>query len=125
MGLVIPETESYDLSRGSFGKVPDYIIKTLDKPSIGVGSRIKGTIRLGRILIKTGAWKKVSRYYAFRNRYRLGGLGVGGGIVYTITTGSQNPQQQARSFFFGSSRRCKCGQISYYNNRCRKCRRKR
>ena len=53
------------------GKFPDYLVKGLNKPSV-VGSKIRGIYQLGKILYKTGAYKKVGRYYGFRYRYKIG-----------------------------------------------------
>ncbi len=80
------------------GKVPDYLTKGFNKPSI-VGSKVKGAIRLGRILYKSGAWKKVGRYYGFKYRYRIAGAGAGIGIALS-TNPFLDPNQdgQTRSY---------------------------
>ncbi len=61
------------------GKFPDYLVKGLNKPGI-VSGKIKGAIGLGRILYKTGAWKRVGRYYGFKYRKKIG-VAVSGGVI--------------------------------------------
>ncbi len=79
MGLMIVD-DTQTLNRGLFGKIPDFLTKSLDKPGFGVGSKIKGAIGLGKILYKTGAYKKVGRYYGYRYR-KIIGAGVASGAI--------------------------------------------
>ena len=75
MGLMVIEV---DEGPHKVGKFPDYLTKSLGKPSF-IGGKIKGAYQLGKILYKTGAYKRVMRYYGYRNKYRIatGIIGVG------------------------------------------------
>ncbi len=89
------------------GKFPDYLTKGLKYPG---GGRVRGAIGLGRILFKTGAWKRVGRYYGFKYRKRIG-IGVTGGLIAGGLSsvfqgpGSQDGETQNNMVKFSSRRK--------------------
>ncbi len=94
MTVVYIEDDSFPKKLGKF---PDYLTKGLQKPSF-ISSKVRGVYQLGKILYKTGAWKKVMRYYAIKNRYRIGGVAVGGGVIGALSPfPTTNPYGQTRN----------------------------
>ncbi len=117
MTLVIPSTDENIISKGEKGRIPDFITRGLSKPSFGVGARIRGAYTLGKALYKSGAYKKVIRYYSYRNRYRIG-IGTGTGILASQFLAPPRKQLQARNRFQRYNRRKQ-------RKRCPPCRRRR
>ncbi len=85
--MIVDETEPL-LGRGEFGKVPDFISRQL-KYTPGIGGKIRGGIQLGKILFKSGAYKRVARYYGFKYRYRIGAGIATASISSFLTTPNQ------------------------------------
>lgn len=108
MTVVYVDTEDFPKK---IGKFPDYITKGLKKPSF-IGGKIRGAYQLGKVLYKAGALRKVGRYYGYK--YRIPIAGIGGGIIagsLWSTPDSQN--QQGRTNMVKSRAKRK------YYNRCR------
>ncbi len=99
------------------GKFPDFITKGLEKPSL-IGGKIKGAIALGKILYKTGAYKRVARYYGYKNRYRIT-AGVGGGLIVgsLLSIPFSGPFGQTRTNMVQSRAR----RIGYKNRNIQQC----
>ncbi len=77
------------ISRGLAGKVPDYVIKNLNKPS-PVGSKIKGAVTLARILSKRpNTLYRATRYRIVTNKKRLIGAGVATGGIALLSQRSK------------------------------------
>ncbi len=93
---------STDEGPAKLGKFPDYLTKGLNKPSI-VGSKIRGAYQLGKVLYKAGALRKVGRYYAYRNRYRIA-TGIGGSAFISSFLFSATQDGQTRSIVVKSSK---------------------
>ena len=84
--MTLVHIPSEDFPR-KLGKFPDYIVRGLDKPSFGIGSRIKSAYKLGKILYKTGAGKRAIRYRVLTNKKKLA-FGTGGIILGASLLGS-------------------------------------
>ncbi len=95
---------SSDEGPSKLGKFPDYLVKGLDKPSFGVGSRIKGGIRFGQMLYRTGAWKPYIRYHSYQNRYKIG-IGAGGIALGSETIRYALDREKRINFFQPKSKR--------------------
>ncbi len=97
--MTIAHVQTDDFPR-KLGKFPDYLVKGLDKPSFGVGSRIKSAYKLGKILYKTGAYKKVIRYKLLTNKKKLafgtGGIVLGASLIPRTTP--RNRGQRIQQF---------------------------
>ncbi len=85
------------------GKFPDWLTKGLDKPSF-FGGKLKAGIQLGKILYKSKAYKPVIRYYAYRNRYRIG-VSVAGSAFLSSFLQSPGQNGQTRNRMVQSSTR--------------------
>ncbi len=99
--VVIDETGPL-ISKGETGKVPDYFVRNL---RYGPG-KFRTAISVIPLIAKRGptAWKAYMRWFTYVNRYRLGIVAVGGGLL-SIGTETSNVAQninQARSYFFKS-----------------------
>ncbi len=114
MALITVES---DEGPKKLGKFPDFITKGLNKPSI-IGSKIKGAYQLGKILYKTGAYKRVARYYGYKNRYRIS-AGVGGGVIVgsLLSVPPSSPFGQTRNNMVKSRSR----RVSYKNRNIQQC----
>ncbi len=115
--MTLVHIPSEDFPR-KLGKFPDYIVRGLDKPSFGIGSRIKSAYKLGKILYKTGAGKKAIRYRILTNKKKL--AFVSGGIILGTTLLSRYPRNMRgkRIQQFKKANKFKQKQYSKDFNRC-------
>ncbi len=118
MSIVFVDQEDFPKKLGKF---PDYLVKGIGKPSF-VGGKIRGAYQLGKILYKTGAWRRVGRYYGFRYRKRIT-AGVAGGLIasslYSVPV--QSPEQTRKYMVKSKSKRL-YGANGNFGKRCQVCR---
>ncbi len=108
MTVVYVDTEDFPKKLGKF---PDFITKGLRKPSF-VGGKIRGAYQLGKILYKAGALRKVGRYYGYK--YRIPIAGIGGGIIAGSLFSTPDSQDQK-----GGTNMVQSGSKRKFYNRCR------
>ncbi len=118
MTVMYVDTEDFPKKLGKF---PDYLVKGLGKPSI-IGGKIRGAVQLGKILYKTGAWKRVGRYYGYKYRKRITAGVTGGIIIGNLSSIPFQGPEQARTYMVKSSTRRKYSNRYHSRERCKICR---